>query len=263
MGTEVTVRVSEETPTWTVDPPWKTKALRAAQATAEILDMKAAGGTVTVRSNIPTGFGMGSSTCDVIATIRAVLNACDRRLPTSRIARIAVQAERAADPLMFDRMLLFAHREGLIIEDFRVRMPQIKVVGFAARPDPVDTLTFAPPRYSLWEIESFRALRGLLRRGAIEGDVEALGRVATASARLNQRFLPIEHFPRLLQIMEDSRAAGIQVAHSGSVAGLVFDAADPDLARKTELALRGLFRLGISQTWQFSTEGDDERVPEP
>ncbi|WP_347639236.1 GHMP kinase [Sphaerisporangium sp. B11E5] len=263
MSTEVTVRITEGAPAWTVDPPWKTKALRAALATAGILGTGAAGGTVSVRSNIPSGFGMGSSTSDVTATIRAVLNAFGRDLPTSRIARIAVEAERAADPLMFDRMLLFAHREGMIIEDLHVRMPPMKVLGFVARPDPVETLAFTPARYSSWEIECFRALRGLLRRGAREGSVQALGRVATASARLNQRFLRVDRFASLLQVMADSGAAGIQVAHSGSVVGLVFDAADPDLARKTALASRGLLRVGISRTWEFCTEGDDEHLPDP
>lgn len=263
MSTEVRVQISEETPTWTVDPPWKTKALLAARATADILSAEAVGGRALVQSNIPTGLGMGSSTSDVIATIRAVLDAFGCRLPTGRIARIAVQVERAADPLMFDRMLLFAHQEGLVLEDFHVRMPRAKVVGFAARPEPVDTLALTPARYCPGEIESFRALRGMLRRGAVEGDVEALGRAATASARLNQRFLPVDKFSQLLQVKEDARAVGMQVAHSGSVAGFVFDAADPDLGRKTELAMRGLFRIGISRTWEFFTEGDHERVPDP
>ncbi|MFE9201149.1 hypothetical protein [Micromonospora sp. NPDC007230] len=261
MSTEVSVVVTEETPEWTVHPPWKTKALLAARATADILGEKA-GGAVSVQSNIPTGFGMGSSTSDVTATVRAVLSAFGGTLPTDRIARIAVEAERAADPLMYDRMLLFAHREGLILEDFQVRMPRMKVIGFAARPEPIDTLALVPARYSRWEIESFRALRGMLRRGAAQGDVAALGRAATASARLNQRFLPIEHFPRLLQVTEETRAAGIEVAHSGSVAGLLYDAADPNLAGKIDRARRELFRIGISHTWEFFTDGDDERLPD-
>ena len=58
--------------------------------------------------------------------------------------------------------------------------------------------------------------------------------------------------PQLLRIAEETGALGVQVAHSGTVAGLLFEpgraAEDRILAART--ALR---RLGLD-SWEFSTQ---------
>jgi uncharacterized protein involved in propanediol utilization len=106
----------------------------------------------------------------------------------------------------------------------------------------------APARYSWREIESFRPLLGLLRRVIHHGDAALLGCVATASARLNQRILPKPHFERLERLAQETGALGLQVAHSGSVAGLIFSPEDAAGPRWAEAALADLYQ---SPTWRF------------
>jgi uncharacterized protein involved in propanediol utilization len=250
-GSRALIRLSRNEPTLAVSPAWKTKALAAAHATLDAAGLSGYGGRLEIDGDIPVGHGLGSSTSDVTAAIRAVLDATGRPLPDERVAGIAVAAEIAADPLMFDRMVLFGHREGRVIEDLRRPMIPVEVLGFPFADDGLDTLAFRPARYSPAEIRCFAGLRGLLRRAVRQGDLAALGRISTVSARINQRFHPVRDFGRLLEIVQTASALGLQVAHSGTIAGLLFDPGHPALERRLALAARRLGELGFRETWRY------------
>jgi uncharacterized protein involved in propanediol utilization len=108
------------------------------------------------------------------------------------------------------------------------------------------------PDYTGHELELFRLLLGALRRAVTDQSAELLGRVATASARINQRHLPVPDFALWESLAERCRAVGLQVAHSGTVAGLLFDRAAPDVGERTAAAHRLLDGLGVA-SWQFHT----------
>lgn len=243
----------------TVAPAWKTKALDAVRCTLRALGMPPLGGHLELDGDIEVGRGFGSSSSDVTATIRAVLAAVGRRMTEEEVALTAVAAEAATDPVMFDNVVLFAHREGVPLEDFGTVMCPLEVLGVAVDRAAVDTLALPPARYTPWEIECFRALRGLLRHGMAWQDLRAIGRVATASARVNQRFLPDSRFDVLMAVAVDTRALGVQVAHSGNIAGLLFDPRDPDSGRSVALAARGLSQRGLHETWHYRI-GEEGRV---
>jgi uncharacterized protein involved in propanediol utilization len=215
----------------------------------------AKGGQVEIISDVPRGIGMGSSTADVTATIRAVADYHGVVLSREEVGRLAVLAECAADSIMIDdRVVLFAHRDGVVLETLGHRLPPLLVVGCDTQPGVgVDTLGLPPAEYDDREIASFGVLRAALRRAVATGDAALLGRVATASARINQRFLPKPGLEDLLALGLRHGGCGIQVAHSGTVAGLVFDAARPgalDAARgcQAELAALGLVSTGLIGT---------------
>ncbi len=162
------------------------------------------------------------------------------------ICRLAVAAETASDSIVFgEQAVLFAHREGRVIEYLPGEFPSLIVVGFISPNDkPVDTLTYVPAHYDRSEIESFRVLRGLARKAILEQNVVLLGHVATASARINQRYLPKRHFEELLQIAAYCDALGVQVAHSGNLMGLLLDASDPNVTERSLPRLKSC-RAGI------------------
>ncbi|MET7800754.1 GHMP family kinase ATP-binding protein [Streptomyces decoyicus] len=241
----------------TVEPSWKAKAHRAVVLALRELGRPAMGGRLLIRENIPPGRGFGSSTCDVLATMAAVQDAVGASLPTSVVSRLAVEAEQASDSLMLgDRVALFAHREGEVIEEFEGQLSPLEVIGFGTSSDGrgVDTLALPPARYSSWEIEAFRILRAMLRNAVRDVDPELLGRVATVSARLNQRHLPVKGFDRLEELARQAGGVGIQVAHSGDVAGLLFDSEDPNVEGQAEAASQLLTRHGITVQWRFRTD---------
>ena len=215
-----------------VGPPGLTKSRRAAiYALREFAGhpSPAKGGRVEITSNVPRGIGMGSSTSDVTATIKAVADYHGVSLSVEEIGRLAVLAEIASDSVMIDdRVVLFAHRDGLVLETFGHRLPPMVVVGCDTAPGQVvETLGLPPADYSDKEAGEFQVLRGALRRAIALEDVALLGKVATASARINQRYLPKPGLEALIELGLRHGAVGLQIAHSGTVAGLIFDPRQP------------------------------------
>jgi uncharacterized protein involved in propanediol utilization len=215
-----------------VGPPGLTKARRAAIYTLREFaahPSPAKGGRVEITSNVPHGIGMGSSTSDVTATIKAVADYHGVSLSREEVGRLAVLAEVASDSVMIDdRVVLFAHRDGVVIETFGHRLPPMIVAGCDTAPgQAVETLSLPPADYTDKEAGEFQVLRGALRRAIATEDVSLLGRVATASARINQRYLPKPGLEPLIELCLRHGGAGLQVAHSGTVAGLIFDARRP------------------------------------
>ncbi|WP_043193913.1 GHMP kinase [Streptomyces sp. NRRL F-2664] len=243
----------------TVRPGDRTKAARAAAlAVAECARRcgePPCGGELRLFGDIPVGLGMGSSTSDVIAVVRAVADSYGLRLPPDAVARLAVRAELACDPLMLDaRPVLFAQREGRVLEVLGRRLPPLVVVGCALGGGaPVDTLSLPSPGHGDHDVRVFERLRVLLRRAVATGDAGLLGRVATASARRGQRVLRHPEFDALVAIARRFGAAGVQIAHSGAVAGLLLDPAAPGLGHRVGGCVRALEREGIPATRTFTT----------
>jgi uncharacterized protein involved in propanediol utilization len=237
-----------------ISPADRTKALIAAKLTLRACGIKRIGGHLEVRSNIPMKLGMGSSTADVVATIIAVARACKVELPPEVIARIAVLAEKASDSTMFgDRAVLMAHREGSVIEYLSGPLPHLTILGTNtdASGVGVDTLAFPPAEYNYKEVMEFEVLRALMRRAIATQSAALLGKVSSASARINQTYLPKPKFDRIERIIDSVGALGLQAAHSGTIVGLIFDPKDPLVPERLHLARVRLSELGLSQAWEF------------
>ncbi|MFL5540513.1 MAG: hypothetical protein ACJ8J0_16100 [Longimicrobiaceae bacterium] len=240
----------------TVEPGDRTRARTAARLTLDALGHTGWGGALRIDSTVPLCWGCGSSTTDVLATIRAVADAFGVVLEPAWIARLSVAAESASDSLMYgqERAVLFAQRRGTRLLDLGGPLPVVRVLGFNTELDlGVETLALPPMPYSAWEVEAFQPLLGLLRRAVERQDARLLGRVATASTVITQRHRPKRAMPEALRLAREVGAVGVQVAHSGTVAGLLFDPAD-DPAGRIVHARKGLERLGFSRAWEFSND---------
>jgi uncharacterized protein involved in propanediol utilization len=243
-------------------PSWKRKAGQAAQLTLAFIGAPA-GGRLEIECSVATGVGLGSSTCDVVAAIRAVCDFHGVRLDACDVARLAVDAEGAADPLMFDgEMVLFAQRHGCVLESFGRWIPRYTLLSIDTDEGDggVDTLALPLPAYSDAELAAFEDMLGRARAAFSAHDSAAIAAVATDSATLNQRFLPLRHFRAIRELADEYCALGVQISHSGTLAGVLFDdarqiASDGDLsaqlmARVRSLGLRplGLFTTGAQRT---------------
>lgn len=245
-------------PVLTVEPAHKAKAFRAAAAALAALGRSYLGGHLEVVSDVPLSRGFGSSTSDVLAAITAVRDALGDDLDSTVAARLAVLAEAASDSLMFTGApVLFAQREGVVIEEFTGPLPPMGVLGFgtSVHGAGIDTLELPPAAYSHTEIEEFAGLRDRLRDALGRGDTAELGRVASASTRINQRHLPMAGYAHIEPLVARTGALGLQTAHSGDIAGLLFDARDPEMEQRRDLAVALLRDLGISDSWKFTAGG--------
>jgi amino acid adenylation domain-containing protein len=237
-----------------VEPSWKTKAGRAAELMLAAADAGRAGGHLELRSNIQVGWGLGSSTSDVVATLRAVAHALRFPVTEPALAALAVQAEQASDSIMFEEhAVLFAHREGLVVEALGAPLPAVDVLGFNTSADEQgrDTLTTPRARYSAAEIDTFRELVELLRRAVARQDPGLLGQVATGSARISQRHLAKPRFEALARLVDSVGAVGLQVAHSGTVVGVLFDPREDDREARILRARSQILELGFRRIRRF------------
>ena len=242
-------------------PMDRKKAARAAALTLDHLGIADVGGVLTIESNIPVGYGYGSSTADVMAAIRAAAAAAGATLRRSNVCRLSVEAEGASDAIAYgDQAVLFAHREGCILEHFGDDYPPLLVVGFQTdSAHRIDTLGLPRARYDGQEIEQFRVLRGLACHAVRQQDPSLIGRVATASARISQKYLAKPCYESVLKLGQDHGACGVQVAHSGTVMGVLFDADGHGVAahaaalagRLREAGFRGIrtFAVNVDGTY--------------
>ncbi|HVG45015.1 MAG TPA: hypothetical protein VM890_09800 [Longimicrobium sp.] len=239
----------------TVEPGDRCRARAAARLTLDALGRTGWGGAIRIDGNVPLRWRCNSSTTDVLATIRAAADAFDAVLEPAWVARLAVAAETASDSLMFapGRAVLFAQRRGSILLDLGGPLPPVRVLGFNTEAGRgVETLSLPPVPYTAWEREAFGPILGLLRHAVERQDPALLGRVATASTLINQRHRPKRSMPRLLEAAAGAGALGVQVAHSGTVAGFLFEPGE-GAAPRVERAREALGRLGMHRSWEFTT----------
>jgi uncharacterized protein involved in propanediol utilization len=240
-------------------PQWCAKAARAAEITLKhYAPCAPSGGELVLDSSIQPGIGMGSSTSDVVAAIRTVADCYGLPLTVADVARLAVAAEGASDSIMMgDRVVLFAQREGRVLEF--IGYDPIPLLVISCDTDPtgkgIDTLKHPAATYSDVEEREFKVLLGALRHAVSTGDAVLLGRVASASARINQRYTPKSRLNELFGIADETGAVGVQVAHSGTVVGLLFDARDSTAHNRVKRCQQTLEQEGFAHCWTFDTRG--------
>lgn len=251
-----------------VNPAHFSKCEIAARLALDAFGMENMAATLDVRTFVPEGAGFGSSTSGVVASIRAVAQAVGayrgtRIIPAPHLqAQLAVAAEQASDSLMFDCMgnaILFAQRLGTIVRTFNGPLPRMHILGFDTRSKSggINTERLPRARYSREQIAAFGCALAVLERAVAEQSVALAGQVATFSARMSETAMqnPLNkpHFDELLRIKEDTGSAGILVAHSGTVAGFMFDPTLSDLCTRVADATMSIVQLGFGRLGTFSS----------
>lgn len=179
---------------------------------------------LSIANPIPAGKGMGSSSADITAAIGALGNAAGYPFPPDSIARIALSVE-PTDGVMFPGITRFDHRRGSVVEPLGPPPPMEIIVI-----DPggvVDTLEFNRiDRTHQWQQIADRTdeALALVREGIQRGDAGLVGRGATISALAGHPPASAQWVARAADFAAEHGAAGINVAHSGTVVGILLDA---------------------------------------
>ncbi len=121
------------------------------------------------------------------------------------------------------------------------------------------TALLQPSRISQVAVTAERAsdaLLALIAYAVRYQDPSCLGRAATASALLSQRHLPKQHLERVIEIAEDAGACGVQVAHSGSLLGILFDRTGKSLRHRADSAAAAVQRSGFCDVEFHQINGD-------
>lgn len=226
---QATVKLDGACPRWHYTAG-RTKSLEAVKKTLEFLGCGSVSAVLDINSPLPLAKGMASSTADVAASIEATALALEKELHKKDVARIALSLE-PTDGCFFPGIVLFDHRKGEIYESLgEPPAIEILVLDFGGE---VDTLAFnrVDRKALLHSLEpQFKEALDMARQGLKSGDIRLMGEAATLSAWTHQAVLFKPQLGKVITLAKEAGAAGVNVAHSGTVIGVLIDSMKQDSA---------------------------------
>lgn len=200
------------------------KAKRAIQVTCDYLNVPSFSSALEIVSELPVGKGMASSSADILATCHAVALSFGKRLGEQEAFRLALQVE-PTDAVCYRGIVLADHIGGRRFERMG-EAPRMKIAVFDYG-GMVDTVAFNARRdlIGLNRAKQQRISEALfyIRKGFLTNNTAFIGKGATISAIANQPILYKEGLMDIIQIAKEEGAVGVNVAHSGTVLGVLFD----------------------------------------
>lgn len=179
--------------------------------------------SLTINSDLPVAKGMASSTADIAATCQAVAAFFGKQISRDQIIEICLAIERT-DSILFPTLTLFEQRTGSIREQSGWA-PLFYVLVL----EPDETLTTEAfhstetDRLFYQQRKQFLEVHQHYQHAVKIQSLKFLGEAATQSAVLNQNILPKPYFSELLKFQQYFKWLGINVAHSGSVVGIMLE----------------------------------------
>lgn len=194
---------------------------------------------LALTSDIPKGKGMASSSADIAAVVAAVTVALGQRWTPELILEIATAIE-PTDGVFCPGIVLMNQVAGRILSTYD-RLPAMRIAIFDLG-GTVNTCDFHAELDGLDPCQSETAAQILaqFRWAMTKGDTALLAQAATRSAMHNQQLLWKEELPRLEHMARKMGALGINVAHSGTVAGALWPAVySEEMLMKKALQIAG------------------------
>ena len=200
---------------------------------------------IEVDSTLPIAKGMASSTADLAATALATAMHLGHSLSESELAALCVSLE-PTDSTLFRSLTLFDHLHArtqiacapapefdlLVLESPRV----LRTADYHRQPREAALRTHASTLAQAWES---------VQTACESNSASLLGEASTLSAIASQTLLPKPGFDALLALVESCGLYGLNVAHSGSVVGLMLDRRRHDV----EYVKWSLAQSGLADLW--------------
>ncbi|HHG9496529.1 TPA: L-threonine kinase [Citrobacter farmeri] len=178
---------------------------------------------ISIHSTIPVAKGMASSTADIAATAVATAQHLGHQLDESTLAQLCVSLE-PTDSTVFHQLTLFDHNDASTqiscdsqptLDLLVLESPQtLRTADYHRIPRQAGLHAGAPALKRAWE---------KVQEACAEQNPYRMGEAATLSAIASQMLLPKPDFDALLSLVEECDLYGVNVAHSGSVVGLMLD----------------------------------------
>ncbi|MGO0884348.1 GHMP family kinase ATP-binding protein [Clostridioides difficile] len=180
--------------------------------------------SLNINSKIPVGKGMASSTADIGATIKATLSLIDKDLSSEEISKLAAEIE-PTDSIFINKNSIFNPLNGTVIK-YLGNITNAKVI--ILEPDKVlDTMKIRMRKdYSKLKIENREIIKksfALLEEGLKKDNLSLVGEACTLSSLANENIEKKEYLNEIIEISKRYGAYGVNIAHSGTVIGILID----------------------------------------
>ncbi|WP_110952938.1 GHMP family kinase ATP-binding protein [Anaerosinus massiliensis] len=193
---------------------------------------------IKISSSLPKGKGMASSSADIAAICKAIALFFDRNLTLDEIAFIAASIE-PTDGIFYEGIVKINHLTGTC-QEFLGNPPAMLIALFDLGGS-IDTLSFnrrtdLEALNTKKESHILQAL-DLVRKGIRTHDTRLIGQGTTLSALANQETLYKPGLESMIKIAENCGAVGVNIAHSGTIIGILFDLEQAEgLSKSIDLA---------------------------
>ena len=168
---------------------------------------------VRLTSDLPRGKGMASSSADLAAVAQAVALWFGKKFSPAELGKLCAEIE-PTDGIFYSGVVAMNPLTGQLVKKIHVREKfQVAVFDYGGA---VDTLKFN--RRSDFEFPALPA----------ELDFELIKK----SAQANQKILPKRGLEDFMNFAKDMGAVAVNVAHSGTVAGILFREDDSHVEEK-------------------------------
>lgn len=180
--------------------------------------------SLNINSQIPIGKGMASSTADIGATINATLSMLGKTLTGEEISKLAVKIE-ATDSLLLNRHSIFNPLTA-DIKKYMGGISNAKVV--ILEPDDIlDTKSIRmTPNYRMYKMQNKEIIKksfSLLDEGLDKNDLSLVGKACTYSSLANENIHKKPFLKEIIEISDNFGCYGVNIAHSGTVIGILMD----------------------------------------
>lgn len=185
-------------------------------------------------STIPVAKGMASSTADIAATAQATARHFGHEFDEPTLAALCVALE-PTDSTLFSTLTLFDHQHaGVHIPCGGLPCVDVLVLESPATLRTADFHQRDRRRHLLAQADTLDTAWRQLKQACETGSAARLGEATTLSALASQLILPKPGLNALLNIVEGMGLYGVNVAHSGSVVGLLLDRHQHDVEKVSQ-----------------------------
>lgn len=181
--------------------------------------------SIDINSDIPISKGMASSTADIGATIRATLNLIGKDLDEYEISKLATKIE-PTDSIYIKENTIFNPLDASVIKKIGC-LDEGKVLIL----EPNDRLSTKHIRKK----ENYQKLKKqnkyiieyafkLLEQGIKNKDLNLIGQACNISSIANENIHKKKYLNEIIDISKEYGACGVNIAHSGTVIGILLEA---------------------------------------
>ena len=219
------------------------KTIKAMKKTFEYFDEKKALEKVSLEmiSNIPRSKGMASSSADIGAVIGASCAYLGIDISSDLASKIAAEIE-PTDSIFYKRLVAMNPLTGDLVDDIgTIKGVKTLILEPNAKVNTKDVRK--NENYSDFKaasIDAYKIILSEFRKAVKIKDLKALGKVVNKSSILNDSLLPKPYLKEIMDIAMKLGAYGVNVAHSGSVLGILLDVNDSAHLYKEEIIKNNL-----------------------
>lgn len=180
--------------------------------------------SLNIHSQIPIGKGMASSSADVGATIVATLQLIKKNLSDKEISKLAATIE-PTDSIYMKNNSIFNPLTGEVIKELgTIKNARVIIL------EPNKTLNTMRIRNKPNYIEIKKHNQKIieeafyhLEQGIKKNNLHEIGKACTMSSLANENIHKKEGLNKIIELANNYGAYGVNVAHSGTIVGIIID----------------------------------------